>query len=472
MTDPIWLTAGEAAASMQVGELSAADYVEALLEQHRRVHHLNSFYYLDEERLRRDARASDERRATGSVRLLEGICVAVKDNIGVAGMPNTAGTPALRTHCPTRHAPLAQRLVDAGALIMGKAAMHELAFGVTCNNPAFRPTRNPFDQERIPGGSSGGSAAAVAAGVAPLALGTDTGGSVRIPAALCGICAMRPTVGRYPRRGIVPISKTRDTAGPMARQVADLALLDAAICGGEAKLAAADLGALRFGVPRAFFHEGLERAVAQVFEAALARLARAGVTLVEADIPGVEELNDAAGFPITLFETMPEITAYLAEHEIALTFEAPVQQTAGADVRRILMSLLGGAVSRQAYEEALAVHRPALQRAIAEYLRAHALDAFVIPTTLLAAARIGADERVEVDGIPRPTFETYIHNTCPGSIAGFPGITLPAGETQDALPVGLGLEGAPGADRRLLEIGLAMEGVLLRVRHPWDPHLS
>jgi indoleacetamide hydrolase len=469
MADPIWFTASEAAASMREGKFSAVEYVGALIEQHRRVRHLNSFYYLDEERLRRDARASDQRRAAGSVGQLEGIPVAVKDNIGVAGMPNTAGTPALRTHCPTRHSALAQGLVDAGALIIGKTAMHELAFGVTCNNPAFGPARNPFNQERIPGGSSGGSAAAVAAGIAPLALGTDTGGSVRIPAALCGICALRPSVGRYPRRGIVPISKTRDTAGPMAREVSDLALLDAAICGGEAKLAAADLEGVRFGVPREFFHERLEGAVASVFEDALARFTHAGMTLVEADIPRVRELNDAAGFPITLFETEPEVRAYLEEHEIALTFEALVQQTASGGVRRILMGLLGeGAVSREAYEEALAVHRPALQRAMAEYLRAHELDAFVIPTTLVAAARIGDDDWVEVNGTFLPTFETYIHNTCPGSIAGFPGLTLPAGKTRDGLPVGLGLEAAPGADRRLFEIGFALEAVLPAAGHPPD----
>src|SRR5262249_49161663 len=146
--------------------------------------------------------------------------------------PTTAGTPALATHRPKQNAPVVQRLLDAGALILGKANLQELAYGPTSNNAAFGPVRNPYDPTRIPGGSSGGSAVAVAARLTPAALGTDTAGSVRVPGSLCGITTFRPSMRRWPQAGIVPISHTRDTAGPMARNVADCVLLDGVVTGG------------------------------------------------------------------------------------------------------------------------------------------------------------------------------------------------------------------------------------------------
>jgi mandelamide amidase len=462
-----WLQAGEAAAALKSRQLSSVEYVAALLAQHDRKRHLNAFYFLDEEQLRRAAAQSDERRATGAARPLEGVPVAIKDNIGVAGVPNTAGTPGLRSHRPSEHAPIVQRLIDAGALIMGKTAMDELAFGSTCNNAAFGPTRNPFDEERIPGGSSGGSAAAVAAGIAPLALGTDTGGSVRLPAALCGIVGLRPTVGRYPRQGIVPISPTRDTAGPMARCMDDLILIDAVISGEAHDLEPVDPQSLALGLPRAHYRAQLEPAVAAVFEAALQQLRAAGVTLVEADIPSVGELNEQAGFPITFYETSIAISEYLERHGIGLSFRSLAEQAATPNVHRILMDLWGPrAISRARYREALDVYRPALQNAFESYLLERRLDAFVIPTTPLAAARIADGDEVRIEGVPMPTFEAYIRHTSPGSVAGIPGLTMPAGQTPEGLPVGLGLEGGRGADRRLLEIGRALEPILAPAGRP------
>ena len=186
--------------------------------------------------------------------------LALKDNLDTAEMPTTGGTPGLRGHRPKHNAPVVQKLLDAGAIAFGKTNLHELAYGITNNNAAFGAARNPYDRTRIPGASSGGVGVAVAARMAPGGIGSDTGGSVRIPAALCGIVGFRPTTGRWSQAGIVPISHTRDTAGPMTRSVADCALLDHVVTG-SALPPAASLKGLRLGVPRAHFWDPLDREV-------------------------------------------------------------------------------------------------------------------------------------------------------------------------------------------------------------------
>ena len=199
-----------------------------LLTAHRENRDLNAFISLNEERANAAAAALDEQSGTG---ILHGLPIAVKDAIAAAGLPATAGTEALRGYLPEKDADVVEPLIAAGAFVLGKLNMHELSYGITSNNGAFGPVRNPYDLERIPGGSSGGAGAAVAAGLVPAALGTDTGGSVRIPAALCGVVGFRPTTGRYSQKGIVPVSHTRDTAGPLCRSVSDAAMIDAAITG-------------------------------------------------------------------------------------------------------------------------------------------------------------------------------------------------------------------------------------------------
>ena len=190
------------------------------------------------EQVRAAAAAADERRAGGGpLGPLHGVPLALKDNLDTADMPTTGGTPGLRGSRPARNAPVVQRLLDAGAIVFGKANLHELAYGITNNNAGFGAARNPYDRTRIPGGSSGGVGAAVGARIVPGGIGSDTGGSVRVPAALCGIVGFRPTTGRWPQAGIVPISHTRDTAGPMTRSVADCVLLDRVVTGATAAVA-------------------------------------------------------------------------------------------------------------------------------------------------------------------------------------------------------------------------------------------
>ena len=458
MSNPRDWTASKALREIGARRISPREYAESLLAQCEAAAGLNAFIHLDPERVLDDA----DRAARESGGRLRGLPVPVKDNFDTAGMPTTGGTPGLRDHRPARNAPVVQRLINEGAIVMGKLNMHELAFGITSNNGAFGPARNPYDPERIPGGSSGGSGAAVGARMAPAAMGSDTGGSVRIPAALCGVAGLRPTTGRYSQAGIVPISATRDTAGPLARSVEDLALFDRVIAGEPEGLPALSLKGARIGVPRGHFFENLHPETARIAEEALAALAAAGAVLVEADMPDVPKLDEAAGFPIALYETVVDLNRYLAGHGLPIDYAALAGAAASPDVAGLLQSLTTaeGAIPESVYREALDVTRPALQAAYADWFASNDVLAAVFPTTPLPAARIGEDETVELNGEQVPTFLTFIRNTGPSSVAGIPGVTLPAGLTADGLPVGMELDGPAGSDRALLALSAAVEEIL------------
>jgi mandelamide amidase len=346
--------------------------------------------------------------------------------------------------------------------VLGKTNMHELAFGITSNNATFGAVANPYAPQRIAGGSSGGTATSIAARMAPAGLGTDTGGSVRIPAALAGIAGLRPTLGRYPQTGITPIAHTRDTAGPMARSVADLAVLDTVITDTEEAVVPASLKGLRLGVPNAL-NDGVDAETARVMGTALARMKAAGVVLVDTDVPDLLALNAKVSFPVALYEVTIDLPAYARRYGIGLDFKGFAEQVASPDVKGLFAALAKGeppSVTKSVYDEAIKVHRPMLQRAYAGYFTRHKVAAIVFPTTPLAAAPIGDDQETELDGKKVPTFPTFIRNTDPGSNAGIPGLSIPAGLNKAGLPVGLELDGPVGADRRLLAIGLALEKLL------------
>ncbi|MCZ6628838.1 MAG: indoleacetamide hydrolase [SAR324 cluster bacterium] len=459
MTDFTGITACDAVSGLKAGDFSAESYLDFLLARCEAHGALNAFITLDAEGARRAARHADAKRATGAtLGKLHGLPLALKDNIDTAHLPTSGGTPALRNQRPGNNAPVAQALLDAGAVLIGKTNMHELAFGITTNNAAFGATRNPYAPDKIPGGSSGGTGAAVVGGLVPAGLGTDTGGSVRVPAALCGIVGFRPTVGRYPGTGIVPISHTRDTAGPMARTVGDIVLLDGVLAGRGGDIEPATLAGLRLGVPRGYFYENLDPQVGTLAERELERLRDLGVVLVETDIPDVGKLNEATSFPVALYEVVTDLRAYLRDGGSGLTFEQLVEQVASPDVSGLLTSLLGdGAMPEPVYRQALDETRPALQETYRNYFRSNDLAAVIFPTTPLPTRPIGEDETVTLNGEQVPTFTTFIRNTDPSSNAGIPGLSLPIGTTEDGLPVGIELDGPAGRDESLLAIALAVE---------------
>ena len=472
VTDLIELTVVEAAAALRERACSCREYVEALIARSEAMAGLNAFVSHDWDALREAARAVDG--GAGTRGPLAGVPLALKDNIATTTLTTSGATGALAGLVAPRNAPVAEALFEAGALLGAKANMHELAFGITNNNAVTGPARNPWDPLMIPGGSSGGTAVAVAARMMPGGLGTDTGGSVRLPAALCGLAGFRPSVGRYSGAGIIPISHTRDTAGPIARTVADLRLLDAVMAGtgtgragrpgpgragsDSAQAPAPALDGLRLGLPRGAFFADLEPEVAAEAGRVLDLLSDLGVVLVEADIPEVSELNAAVGFPIALHEFVRDLPRHLAENGIALSLEDVLGGIGSPDVRGIVASQLGpDAMPEAVYRKALDVDRPRLQRAFADYFAEHAVEAVIFPTSPVSARPIGDDETIELRGERVPTFPTFIRNTDPGSNAGIPGLSLPTGLTSTGLPVGMELDAPVGSDVRLLAVGAAVE---------------
>lgn len=434
------------------GRVSPRERVEQTLEKARRLQSLNTFISLADGA---GLEVSEPRRDD---RLLA-VPIAVKDNLDVAGLPCTAGTPALRDWRPPADAAVIRRLRQSGAVIVGKTNMHELAAGVTSNNQAFGPVRNPYDPNLIPGGSSGGSAAAVAAGIVPAALGTDTAGSCRVPASLCGCVGFRPTLGRYPSDGLIPLSLTRDTVGTLTRSVQDTITLDQILStqsdarqrGGTVRLQD-----LRLGVPRPYFYEPIDAEVAAVIDAALSRLSDAGVTLVETTVTDVERLTRSSSLPLILFESVRDISTYLNRHRATICAWQIVEQIAGPNERRLLQhQLWGDAVPAEAYRHALESVRPAIINAYRRCLTHQRLDALIVPTTPIPARPIGDDDEVTMNAARVSTAATYMRNVDPTAVAGCPSVSVPAGLTATGLPVGLSFDGLPGTDRRLLAIANA-----------------
>jgi Asp-tRNA(Asn)/Glu-tRNA(Gln) amidotransferase A subunit family amidase len=469
------LSVVDAARLIRDRKVTSTELTQAYLARAEANLDLNAFITLDRAGALAAAQMADADRAAGRGKgLLHGVPLVVKDNTHVAGLPNTAATPALRSFVPKEHAPTVQKLVDAGAVILGKTNMHELAFGISGYNEGFftaQPigTRNPYDRRRIAGGSSSGTGAAIGGRLAPGGLGSDTGGSVRIPAALTGGAGLRPTLLRYSQEGVTPISHSRDTVGPMAQTVADVALLDAVITGRRMP-APASLAGVKLGVYRAYFFKDLDADTRAVTDAALAKLTQAGATIVDVDMPELQKLNDAASFPVALYEAYADLGAYLAKYQTGKSVEQVAREIASKDVKatydglvtpRKLPAPSGVVDAAPAYKAAMEQARPALLKHFADTFQKHGIEALLAPTTPHVAVAQGPDASA------LPTFLLFIRNTDPGSNAGIPGLTVPAGlGPTTRLPVGLSLDGPRGSDARLLAIGMAIENVLGRTPPP------
>lgn len=472
------LTIAEAQAAFRDGVLSSCELVRACLERADDFSELNVYVTLDGEgALSAAAEADAAHREGRPLKPLSGIPIVVKDNIHAAGLPCTAGTPALAGFVPREDAAALRRLREAGAIVLGKTNLHELAFGATGYNGAFNTgsevgVRNAYDSSRIAGGSSSGSAAALGARMALAALGTDTGGSMRIPCALNGCASLRPSAGRYPQSGVVPIARSRDTIGPMALCMADVALLDALISG-EHALPAVVVGELRLGVAAEFWSD-LDDDTREAAEAALACLRRHGVTLVEIADAGLLALNQPVGFPVVIHEAYDDMRAYLSEEGVGIDIEQLAMQIHSPDVRalyhewvlpRRLPSADGLVDVAPLYEAACNGGRQALKERYHDLFEAYGLHALVFPTTTrvapLASPEVNQPEQ----------FEGLIRNTEPAASAGLPCIQLPiALGRRSGLPVGLELDAPSGSDRRLLAVGLVLEALLGRIPGPaWQP---
>jgi aspartyl-tRNA(Asn)/glutamyl-tRNA(Gln) amidotransferase subunit A len=404
---------------------------------------LNAFILITGDEARRQAREADRELAAGRDRgALHGVPIAVKDLVDMRGLPTTAASRVREGHVAERDAAAIAHLRQAGAVFVGKTNLHEFAFGTTSEDSAFGPARNPVDPSRSPGGSSGGSAASVACGMSLAAVGTDTGGSVRIPAAACGIVGLKPSWGEISCDGVVPLSRTFDHVGPLTRTVADASLLYHAMLGDIAATSPAPMpvGGLRLAVPRPYFCDLLDDDVRARFESAIERLRSAGARIGDIEIHHAADIvavymhvsfADAAAYHAATLDTMPDRYT----EPVRLRLETARYVLAEDYVR----ALAGREVLRREVDAALAQH-----------------DALLLPTLPIPAPPIGAST-VAVGRSTEPVRIMMLRLTQLFNVTGHPVVSVPMGRTPAGLPCGMQLVGCRMQTDALLRVALACE---------------
>jgi aspartyl-tRNA(Asn)/glutamyl-tRNA(Gln) amidotransferase subunit A len=477
----IELTVAEAAERIRSGELAADEYFDAYREA-AGGDSLNAFLWRAENTSQADlegARAAQDER--DPERPLAGIPVAVKDIFCTEGIPTTAGSRILEGYQPPYTATAVRGLHEAGARLLGKTNMDEFAMGSSNENSGYGPALNPWDTERVPGGSSGGSAAAVAGRLAPCAIGTDTGGSIRQPAALCGIVGMKPTYGAVSRYGMIAFASSLDQCGPLTRNVTDAALLLRAmqgrdhcdstslgIEGGIDLPAREDLKGLSFGIPRelASEAEGIESGVREVFERTVGLIEELGGEVAETELPHAPH-GISAYYVLAPAEASANLARYdgvryglrVEADELTEMYDGTRSQGFGAEVKRRIM--LGTYALSSGYYEAYYGRAQRVRTKIAEDF-ANAFERFdfvVTPTSPSVAFKLGAktDDPLAM----------YLNDYCtvPMPLAGIPAISIPAGlappdDGGPDLPVGFQVAGPAFSDSAMLDVAHALEGAI------------
>lgn len=446
-----------AAESIDRKEVSPVDLVDACLDRIEKIADTNAFISVNADEARAVAAATADLIATGyRIGPLHGIPIALKDNIDVADQLTTAGSAVRADHRPDRDATVVQRLRAAGAIIIGKTNMHEFAWGGTSANPHFGFVKNPWDITRMPGGSSGGSGVAVAAGACLGALGTDTGGSIRLPSSLNGITGVRPTIGRVSNRGVVPLAWSMDTVGPMARSARDCAVLLGVLAGhdpadiGSAAVAADNyvdavrtphIDGLRIGVIEDYSLTHMQPAVETAVRAALDTFADGGAHLRTVQVSDIEG-NISAQLTVEAAEP----STY---HQRTLR-ERP--QDYGDDVRLLLQA--GELLPAVHYLQAQR-YRTLLRNQMLQAL--DTVDVIICPTLPFTATALG-ETTVEIDeGIPEDMLSAIMQFTGLPSLTGLPALSIPCGLDTNGLPIGLQLIGRPFAEATLLRAAAAFQ---------------
>jgi aspartyl-tRNA(Asn)/glutamyl-tRNA(Gln) amidotransferase subunit A len=449
----------ETAVSVAEGDRSAAESIDGAFRRARRAASLNAFTLLDEQ----GARARAE-RVDASVRPgpLCGVPVAVKDIIDQSGLPTTCGSSFYRA-VPARSATVVARLEEAGAVVVGRTGLHEFAFGFSSENPWWGPVRNPWDPETSPGGSSGGSAAAVAAGIVPVALGTDTGGSVRVPAALCGVVGLKPTHGRVPLTGVFPLVASIDTVGPITRTIEDAELAYRVIAGDDpsdpwSEPRAVDppgeralRGHLRIGIPHPWVDRPCDSVVEHGFAAFLGAAADAGAEILHIHIPQVE--------PPGLLGDSMAAEAALVHREWATRHPERYGPDVLARIERCLEVDAGRSAAALAWRSEI---RTSLQRALRD------CDVLATPTTAIHVKRLGVETVETTAGTEghRPALSWF---TAPVNHAGLPAIALPLAAPGDP-PPSLQLIAPAWAETLMLEVARSLQtSGLVATRVPGAP---
>jgi len=468
-------TAAELLALQQEGDATAEVIADAFLTAIRqRDPRVRAFLHVDEDGALQQARAVDAKRKSGRpLGRLAGVPVAIKDVLCIRGTLTTCGSRMLQNFRPPYDATVITRLKEADAVLVGKTNMDEFAMGSSTENSAYQITRNPWDLQRIPGGSSGGSAAVVAAGEAPLAIGSDTGGSIRQPASLCGVVGVKPTYGRVSRFGLVAFASSLDQVGPFAHDVADAALLLEVIAGHDprdstsvdqpvptySKSLDEPVKPLTIGVPKEFFGEGLDSEVESAIRTAVKEYEKLGATIKEVSLPH-SPYAIATYYVVATAEASSNLARYDGMHygyrttrkgDLIETYSRTRGEGFGREVQRRIM--LGTYALSSGYKDAYYVKALKVRRLIKDdFDRAFAqCDVVVGPTAPTAAFKIG-----EKSADPLAMYLSDIY-TISCNLAGLPGMSIPCGFTRGGLPIGLQLLAPPFAEEKMLRAARMFE---------------